>query len=128
MGQLSSVRTVTAGVPQGSVLGVHTQVDIFADDTTLLAISDFANVEDLENTPSREVSNVDEWATNSKLPLNCFKTKTILVDGKRLGKRLNNGGHKLEKQLKGCNLEQATNVKLLGLVIDEQLSFDMSAY
>ena len=62
---------------------------------------------------------------NSKLPLNCFKTETILVDGKRLGKRLNNGDRKLEKQLKGCNLEQATNVKLLGLVIDEQLSFDM---
>ena len=31
----------------------------------------------------------------------------------------------LEKQLKGCSLEQATNVMLLGLVIDEQLSSDV---
>ena len=95
MGQPSSVRTVTAGVPHGSVLGpllfvmfiydlplhVHTQVDIFANDTTLLAASDFANVEDLENTLSLEVSNVDEWATNNKLPVNCSKTTTILIDG-----------------------------------------------
>ena len=95
MGQSTSVRTVTAGVPHGSVLGpllfvmfmydlplhVHTQVDIFANDTTLLAASDFANIEDLENTLSLEVSNVDEWATNNKLPLNCSKTTTILIDG-----------------------------------------------
>ena len=95
MGQSSSVRTVTAGVPHGSVLGqllfvmfisdlplhVQTPVDIFANDTTVLAASDVANVEDLENTLSLEVSNVDEWATNNKLPLNCSKTTTILIDG-----------------------------------------------
>ena len=50
---------------------------------------------------------------------------TILIDGQRLGKCLNNEDRKLEIQLKGCNLEQATNVKLLGLDIDEQLSFDV---
>ena len=56
MGQSSSIGTVTAGVPQGSIYGtlafcciindlpyhVHSQVDIFADYTTLLAASDFA--------------------------------------------------------------------------------------
>ena len=31
---------------------VNTEVDIFADDTTLLAPSDFAHVEDLVNTLS----------------------------------------------------------------------------
>ena len=66
MGQSLSIRTVTAYVLQGSMLGpllfvmfindlpshVNTQVDIFADDTTLLAPSDFAHVEDLVNTLS----------------------------------------------------------------------------
>ena len=56
-------------VCQWSTLHVHAQVGIFANDTTLLAASDFANVEDLENTLSQEVSKVDEWATNNKLLL-----------------------------------------------------------
>ena len=114
---------------------VHTQVDMLAGDTTFLAAFDFGHLEDLWNTPT---------SMRNKLLLNCSKTKTILIDCQRLGKRLNNeefwfdfvrldtpGKHlnnedrKLEIQLKGCNLEQAINVKLFGLDIDEQLSFDV---
>ena len=98
---------------------------MFADDTTLLASSDCANVEELKNTLSSEVSNVNEWATNNKLPLNCSKTKTILIDGPRLRKRLRNEDRKLEIELKGSTLEQVENVKLLGLELDEELSFDI---
>ena len=98
---------------------------MFADDTTLLASSDYLNIEELKNTLSREVSNVDEWATNNKLPLNCSKTKTILINGPRLRKRLSNEDRKLEIELKGSTLEQVENVKLLGLELDEQLSFDV---
>ena len=90
-GHTSTVRTITAGVPQGSIfcpllfmlfindlpLNVHTRIDMFADDTTLLASCGHLNVEELKNTLSREVSNVNEWATNNKLPLNCSKTKKI---------------------------------------------------
>ena len=103
-GETSTLRSITAGVPQGSILGpllfvlfindlplhVHTRLDMFADDTTLLASS--ANVEELKNTLSSEVSNVNQWATNNELPLNCSKTKTILTDGPRLRKRLSNEG------------------------------------
>ena len=148
-GQSSSFWTITAGALQDSFLGpllfvmfindlpehVHTQVDMFAGDTTFLAAFDFANAEDLWNTPT---------SMRNKLVLNCSKTKTILIDrqrlGKRLnneefwfhfvrldtpGKRLNNEDRKLEIQLKGCNLEQATNFRMFGLDIDEQLSFDV---
>ena len=66
-GQTSTVRTITVGVPQGSILGpllfvlliydlplnVHTRIDMFADDTILLASSDNLNVEELKNTLSR---------------------------------------------------------------------------
>jgi len=51
---------------------------------------------------------------------------SILNDGQCLGKRLNNEEHKLEIQFKGCKLGRATNVKLGGLDIDEQLSFDIN--
>ena len=69
-GQTSTVRPITAVVPQGSILGpllfvlfindlplnVHTRIDMFADDTTLLASSDYLNIEELKNTLSRKVS------------------------------------------------------------------------
>ena len=97
-------------------LNVHTRIDMFADDTTLLATSDYRNVEELKNTLSREVS---------KLQLNCSKTKTILIDGPRLRKRLSNEDRKLEIELNGSTLQQVQNVKLLGLELDEQLTFDV---
>ena len=98
---------------------------MFADETTLLASSDHLNVQELKNTLSREVSNVNEWETNNKLPLNCFKTNKILIDGPRLRKRLSNEDRKLEIELNGSILQQVQNVKLLGLELDEQLTFDV---
>ena len=139
-GQTSAVRTITAGVPQGSILGslifalfisdlplnVHTRIDMFADDTTHLASTDHRNVEELKNILSREVSNVNEWETNNKLPLNCSKTKMILIDGPRQRKRLSNEDRKLEIELSGSTLQQVQNVKLLDLLeLDEQLTFDV---
>ena len=54
-----------------------------------------------------------------------FKAKTILTDGPRLRKRLSNEDRKLEIELNGGTLQQVQNVKLLGLELDEQLTFDV---
>ena len=65
-GKTSIVRTITAAVPRGSILGlllfvlfvsalplnVHTRIDMFTDDTTLLTSSDYLNVEELKSTVS----------------------------------------------------------------------------
>ena len=57
------------------------------------------------------------------MQLNCSKTKTVLIDGQRLGKPLSNEDRKFEIELDCCKLEHAERVKLFGLELDEQLSF-----
>ena len=57
----------------------NTQVDLFADDTTLLAATDYNDINELNDKLSLEVSNVQNWAITIKLPLNTTKTKTILI-------------------------------------------------
>ena len=54
-------------------------VDLFADDTTLIASVDYKCIEEMEDILSREVLDVDYWATAKELPLNSSKTKTILI-------------------------------------------------
>ena len=136
-GNLSTVDTITSGVPQGSILGpllflmfindlplhTSTQTDIFADDTSLLASSDVSKIEELNETLCREVSNVNEWAKSNHLPLNGCKTRTILIDGSQLRNRLSQTDRILDIQLEGKRLEQVDHFKLLGLEFDEKLSF-----
>ena len=51
--------------------------------------------------------------------------KTILIDGPGLWRSLNKEDRNLEIQLKGSELERAENIELIGLVLDQQLSFDI---
>lgn len=73
---------------------------MFADDTILLASSDFADVKELENSVSLGVSTpVYERATYNQLPLNCCKTKTIPIDPPRIRKHLSDEDPKLNIQI-----------------------------
>ena len=47
----------------GQPLYLNTQVDLFADDTTLISSVDCKCIEELKDTLSRKVSNVDDRAT-----------------------------------------------------------------
>jgi hypothetical protein len=96
---------------------INTQVDLFADDTTLLAATNYNDINELNEKLSLDVSNVENWAITNKLPLNTTKTKTILISGKRLKAKLTPENQTLDIKLNDDSLEQAHTVKLYWALI-----------
>ena len=58
------------------------------------------------------------------MSLNSSKTKTVLISKSNLKSKLTTREKQLNIELNGTRLEQVDSVKLLGLEIDEELSFD----
>ena len=123
--------TIKQGVPQGSILGpvlfllfvndvpLHVQkstMDIYADDATLSLSSNWKTLPLLNQSLSQELSEVGRWARETKMYMNMQETKALLVTGKRLRKRM---GVKTDN----AGIEQVANHKLLGMIIDEDLTY-----
>jgi hypothetical protein len=126
---MSSMMSITEGVPQGSILGlydvplyVYSKVDTFADDTTLLTSPDFRNVHEPSDTLSTTVTQVYNWARANKLHLNSSKTKTMLITGKRLKAKLSENDRCLCVAANDVKLDQTNHTKLLGLELDDELN------
>ena len=124
------------GVPHGSILGplmfiifindlplyVSSSIHLCADDTTVVASADYNSIPDLESSLNKSVAEIAQWATINKLPLNEDKTKVLAVTGKRFGVKID---YPLNVTVNGNPLKNVTNAKLLGLNIDEKLSFEI---
>ena len=128
---------VKHGVPQGSILGllffilfindlplhVSSQIDLYADDTTITNSSDFRNISHLEVSLNTSVSEIQLWANANKLPLNEEKTKVLMITGKRLAPKLCNLPNVTTEGAK--TLKIVNSATLLGLEIDNMLSFNL---
>ena len=122
---------VKLGVPQGSVLAPllflmytndiecilrHSKVKLFADDT-LLYISG-KSLEEIIPKLNEDLENLYRWLNNRKLKANGSKTKYMII---RTRQRSINENVILK--LGESILEQVTEIKYLGIVIDKFLTF-----
>ena len=135
----SSSQYLKHGVPQGSVLapllflvfindlseGISppTAVDIFADDTTLSTFSPYTDIEGTCNQLCKSIEELEIWSKNNHIKLNTNKTRAMYVTGKRLRNKLSDDHQPKINSSTGDLLDTTTNHKLLGVYVDQDLSF-----
>ena len=93
---------------------------MYANDTALTSSTNYSSIGRLEGTLNSSIAEIVDWAASDKLPINEGKTKAMLITGKRLPSKINEG---MTFTIKGTELELVPSPKLLGLEIDSELSF-----
>ena len=127
----SFFRTILSGVPQGSILGpilfnifindlflwlTKSDLHNFADDNTIAVTC--KNLNDLLRTLKKEPESAVDWFRNNNMTVNPDKFQGIIMNKRRE----NQITHKLK--IYTNEIETTKSVKLLGIEIDNQLSFN----
>ena len=132
-GHVSSPRTITHGVPQGSVLGPllflvlindlkirhpdFTKIFLFADDTTVLIRH--RSINSLVDTTNLELSHLCQWFKSNRLSVNVDKTKFMFFT---LHSHLRY--QTLSIIMDNVPIQRTASTKFLGVHFDELLSWD----
>ena len=131
---LSDVGYIKQGVPQGSILGPllfilfindltfhinESSIYKYADDTTICAYDE--NIISVERKLSNDLKSVDAWCINNRLVINCAKSKCMIICTPQ--KRSHLTTDKLNVSVNGIALQNVNEQKVLGLHIDNSLSW-----
>ena len=131
-GSLSDCKNNSCGVPQGSCLGpllfiiftndlpcvtTKTNMVMYADDTTLYSTA--LTLNELVIGLNEDLERVSNWVIDNKLALNVTKTKSIVFGTRHM---LVNDPQ-LHLSMLGVPIEQVKKTKLLGVILDSQLSW-----
>ena len=132
-GLTSSKKTITQGVPQGSILGplfyilyandiakvVHkNKVVFYADDTVIY--SSGKNVKKLVAKIQKDLDNLVKWCRQNGLYINSDKTKYMIFSNKSLDASTIGKALKIDK----VRIELVTTYCYLGIVLDEQMTYE----
>ena len=124
----SDAEDVTCGVPQGSILGPlfftiyindlpkisSFQTRLFADDACLIYSSKYSS--EIQNNVNTELEKVNDWLKANLLSVNYSKSNYIIFTKKRIQKDLN-------IIMDGNKLERISEIKYLGVILDEKLNW-----
>jgi hypothetical protein len=134
-GLLSLPGPVKFGVPQGSVLGPllfslyindmpltlshrDATLDLFADDSQLHTQS--RSLDQIQNTLQTSITEIHHWCDDNQMLIHPRKSKSMLITTRQKHQR----GHlQLKLNLKGLPIEQVEEHKVLGVIIDNNLSW-----
>ena len=132
-GKLSTARTLSCGVPQGSILGPllfliyindlpnslqNAVPRMFADDTNLtLSVK---TLTELKLALAPELNNLSCWLKANKLSLNVAKTELMIIGSRQ---RLSAQCDDIEIRIDDQIIERVDHTKSLGLFIDAHLSW-----
>ena len=132
-GKLSTARTLSCGVPQGSILGPllfliyindlpnslqNAVPRMFADDTNLtLSVK---TLTELQLALAPELNNLSCWLKANKLSLNVAKTELMIIGSRQ---RLSVQRDDVEIRIDDQIIERVDHTKSLGLFIDAHLSW-----
>lgn len=128
-----SVKEIEKGCPQGSTCGPgfwnilynpllnlnfthRTEVIAFADD--LLILTTGSNAVETENYANQDIKKIELWARENKIKFNDNKSKSMLVSRKK-----NSHNEKINIYLNDRPLQQVTELKYLGIMIDRKFRF-----
>ena len=131
-GNRSTIRTVTSGVPQGSILGpllfiltlndLHKSVkkcslSLYADDTCLYFASKDPRL--LEKTINDDLKSLSKWFSNNQLLLNIGKCQFMLIGSKGNLRRFNN----VKIKIQNSQLQRVSHCKYLGVLLDSNFTW-----